>query len=154
MPSERHERRVEVIETVALLTGYVHPFAFQWFGLRPDVARRKDPTEVLIGDAKESESSQDSESLWRLYRYLKGVAILDRRIKLVRLLICHDERDANWSDQLTGLVAAAGWDVINEAYTSTLWSGVAITCIAGGVRLLSIDGQHMDQAAMPNSMWQ
>lgn len=71
--SHKHEEKVDVLNTVAILAGYSESFGGRLpDGARPDVLRFQPETGALfIGDAKETERPFDQAVRARLSRYMQ-----------------------------------------------------------------------------------
>lgn len=69
-PSALHEYRAATLDTMAVLSGYVHPFDALPDGSRPDVLRlRPHDGSLFVGDAKVTETPGNAETFGRLSRY-------------------------------------------------------------------------------------
>lgn len=74
-PSELHEYRVVMLDSLAVLTGHSASLTGLLNGERPDVLRlNPDDGSVFVGDAKATETPGNAETLIRLNRYAKFVA--------------------------------------------------------------------------------
>lgn len=113
-PSDLHEERVRVLDTMASLAGLALPARI---GDRriPDVVRTTvERNCVLIGDAKASESPTCPETLSRLAQYVRAVRRLLQTGVPVRLAVCHGElhRVEAWERSLQSTVQVAGASVV------------------------------------------
>jgi hypothetical protein len=102
-PSTKHEVRVATLDTLAQLAGFSRPASIP--GLRPDVARRRPPSWLFLGDAKHCERPQDVRTRSRLDRYVRHAAHhIDRGGSLL-LALCVPSDGRAWHRLLRSLLA-------------------------------------------------
>lgn len=138
-PSERHERRVEILAGLAQLTGH-HADLGAWPDdtipdvLRADLSRRR----IYVGDAKASEYPGNRDTVARLSGYVAWLAVAVRAGAMASLMLCApgQQEAEGWGrvvDLLPGeqsqtaethLVAlgpgaAASWSIVSPARSLT-----------------------------------
>lgn len=109
-PSDLHQERVAVLETMAVLAGVSQPLHLPGDG-RPDVARISvDGSVVLLADAKDTETPGCSDTSRRLRRYARALRDLGEGAVAVRLAICHGRPAATraWERTLSWVVRDVG----------------------------------------------
>jgi hypothetical protein len=128
-PSDQHEERVAVLETMALLAGVTQLLHLPGDG-RPDVARISvDGAVVLVADAKDTETPGCSETSRRLRRYARALRDLIEGAVAVRLAICHGRPAATheWERTLScvardvGLRQSAAGSCAVDGHTVVAW---------------------------------
>jgi hypothetical protein len=87
-PGARHEERVRLLRSLAILSGYIKAASLN-ASCRPDVFQvNPSARAVFLGEAKHSETSGKLETRLRLAHYLDGVAAWCRFGFSARFVIC------------------------------------------------------------------
>src|SRR5579862_1708425 len=118
-PSVIHERRLETLDTAAVLAGCLLTVTIE-VGQIPDVARADlGRRRLFIGDAKASETQGNFETLRRLRRYARAATAWADAGYTVRLGICHGpEAAADWRPTLHAIAVQAGLSVCRSGRLS------------------------------------
>lgn len=108
-PSEAHEDRVRVLETLAILAGFPSEL---WIGQRlmPDVARY-DPISwsLFVGDAKATETSGCAATRARLGAYVRAIRPWRRDGATLTLVIAMGDRSRRYVGAMPSLPFPTGW---------------------------------------------
>lgn len=106
-PSLGHEKRRELLETVATAAGYLDrvPAVFRC-GLRPDVWRlRRESRVVFIGEAKETERPTCKETRERLMAYVAWLLKARPRVAVLAVCFGREEDAEGWGEVLHTLTS-------------------------------------------------
>lgn len=107
-PSLEHERRRELLDSLALLAGCSQRVATLPDGTVPDVLRwRPSDGLILVGEAKATETAGCASTRGRLRGYL-GWAAHSGRNHGALVAVCHDHAGDTWRTVLAGLCDSSG----------------------------------------------
>lgn len=109
-PLDEHERRVEILRTLANLTGYSVPLRHLPGGFIPDVIQCSlNSAGLFVGDAKNTETPFNRRTQVRLLHYLHTLAVLLRRPDSHGVFaVCFGNRAIDWEQVISMLMLEAG----------------------------------------------
>lgn len=109
-PSTAHDERVELLRSIAALSGYRCDIPIG-DALMPDVARMSSTTRGLfVGDAKATETSGCIATSGRLQNYLRAVSAHHHPDRPFLLVVAHGDlhNQTGWVATLSGALRRAG----------------------------------------------
>ncbi len=112
-PGIEHERRKEMLETIATLSGYDKDFSGRLpDGTQPDVLR-VDPLcgSIFLGEAKDTEAPGCAETFGRLSNYMSWFRLLTGEKRGSTFVVCFGEEshENGWKNMLSDLAEKVGF---------------------------------------------